>query len=107
METGEKFHYVNGRLEFEALNLARLFELNLLSLAATGFLRKCYAENCANPYFITTDSKRRYCDDPCSASVQPQHKTRHREKKKKERMEAQTATRRSTRKSTTRRNKRR
>ena len=83
MEKGEKFHYVNGRLEFEALNLARLFELNLLSLAATGMLRKCYAEHCANPYFTTTDSKRFYCDDPCAASVQPQHKTRYREKKKK------------------------
>jgi len=104
-EQGEKFHYLNGRLEFETLNLARLFQLNLLSLATTGRLRKCYAEHCANPYFTTTDSKRRYCDDPCAASVQPQHKTRHREKKK--RMKAQGTARRPTRKSPTRRTKRR
>ena len=112
MEKGEKFHYVNGRLEFEALNLARLFELNLLSLAATGMLRKCYAEHCANPYFISNDLKRFYCDDPCAASVQPQHKTRYREKKKKERMKAQAriprrTTHRPTKKSRARRKKRR
>ena len=111
-EQGEKFHYLNGRLEFETLNLARLFDLNLLSLAATGMLRKCYAENCANPYFTTTDAKRFYCDDPCAASVQPEHKRRSREKKKKERMKVQEriprrTTHRPTKKSPTRRKKRR